>query len=64
MTYSWPRHVHRQHRLAVRVISPIHVILTSGAIARINSVGITDITEFESRRSIVEMQRDDYVRLG
>lgn len=57
------RHVHN-NRLATRVINPVHVLLTSGTVVRINNVAIPDITEFESRKSLVELQRDDYLKLG
>mmetsp|Transcript_18740 Transcript_18740/g.16968 ORF Transcript_18740/g.16968 Transcript_18740/m.16968 type:complete len:824 (+) Transcript_18740:57-2528(+) len=57
------RYIHSQN-MAIRAISPIHVLLTSGSIARINSVGVIDITEFESHKSLNELQIDDYIKLA
>ena len=50
--------------IAVRAIEPAHVILTSGTCARFSSVGVLDVLEFESRKSIQELQQDDLVKLG
>lgn len=57
------RYVHRKN-CAIRMISPVSVLYTSGGVARFNSVGIPDIVEFESRRPIKDLQQDDFVRLG
>jgi PAB-dependent poly(A)-specific ribonuclease subunit 3 len=50
--------------IAIRHISPVHVLLTSGTQARFNSVGVTDVLEFESRKPMTELQYDDIVKLG
>ena len=50
--------------MALRVISPVHVLLTSGTVVRFNCVGIPDVLEFESRKTLTEMQIDDLVKLG
>ncbi len=50
--------------LAIRHIHPSHVLLTSGTVARFASVGVTDVLEFESRKSLAETQADDLVKLG
>jgi PAB-dependent poly(A)-specific ribonuclease subunit 3 len=50
--------------LAVRSLHPAHVLLTSGTVARINSVGVADVLEFESRKTVLELQADDLVKLG
>lgn len=57
------RHVHGRG-YSVRVVEPAHIILTSGTIARFSSVGILDILEFESRKSVPELQQDDLIKLG
>jgi len=57
------RHVHNQGG-SIRVIDPAHVILTSGTNARFSCVGILDVLEFESRKSISELQKDDLSKLG
>lgn len=57
------RHVHNQGG-SIRVIDPTHVILTSGTNARFSCVGILDVLEFESRKSISELQKDDLAKLG
>jgi PAB-dependent poly(A)-specific ribonuclease subunit 3 len=49
---------------AIRHISPTHILLTSGTMARFNSVGVTDVLEFESRKPMTELQYDDIVKLG
>lgn len=50
--------------LAVRHISPTHIILTSGTVCRFNNVSVTDVLEFESRKPMTELQFDDIVKLG
>jgi PAB-dependent poly(A)-specific ribonuclease subunit 3 len=50
--------------LAVRVVEPAHVILTSGTCARLSSVAVLDILEFESRKSMADLQQDDLVKLA
>eukprot|EP01038_Epipyxis_sp_PR26KG_P004334 gene4334-6135_t len=57
------RLVHSKN-MALRVIDPIHIILTSGTNVRINSIGIPDIIEFESRKTLSELQSDDLMKVG
>ena len=57
------RHVHSRH-MAIRSISPSHVLLTSGARFRIANVGVVDVLEFESRKSLGDMQLADLYCLG
>lgn len=57
------RYVHSRG-MAFRVINPIHVLLTSGTIARVNCVGVPDVIEFESRKSLAELESEDLVKLG
>jgi len=57
------RHVHSRH-MAIRSISPSHVLLTSGARFRIANVGVVDVLEFESRKSLGDMQLGDLYCLG
>lgn len=57
------RHVHGRG-FSVRVVEPAHIILTSGTVARFSSVGILDVLEFESRKSVPELQQDDLIKLG
>ena len=49
---------------ALRVISPQHVLLTSGTVARFSGIGIPDLTEFESRKTLPELQVEDTIKLG
>jgi PAB-dependent poly(A)-specific ribonuclease subunit 3 len=57
------RVVHAKN-MAIRAISPLHVLLTSGTVVRFNNVGITDVLEFESRKTLTELQIDDLIKLG
>mmetsp|Transcript_22495 Transcript_22495/g.32850 ORF Transcript_22495/g.32850 Transcript_22495/m.32850 type:complete len:683 (+) Transcript_22495:91-2139(+) len=57
------RLVHSRN-MAVRSISPAHILLTSGARFRITNVGVADVLEFESRKSTEDMQIEDLLRLG
>eukprot|EP01041_Mallomonas_annulata_P010985 gene10985-22949_t len=50
--------------LAVRFLSPVHILLTSGTRVRFNYAGVSDVLEFESRRSLAEQQMEDLIRLG
>jgi PAB-dependent poly(A)-specific ribonuclease subunit 3 len=50
--------------LAVRALSPSHILLTSGARFRIASVGVADVLEFESRKPLADLQLEDLVKLG
>jgi PAB-dependent poly(A)-specific ribonuclease subunit 3 len=57
------RLVHSRN-MALRMISPVHVLLTSGTVARFNCIGVADVLEFESRKTLTELQIDDIVKLG
>ncbi|KAF2219065.1 poly(A) ribonuclease subunit [Elsinoe ampelina] len=50
--------------LAARLILPQKILVTSKNRIRLNSCGILDITQFESARSIQELQNEDFVQLG
>lgn len=50
--------------MAVRSINCSHILLTSGARFRIASVGVVDVLEFESRKTIQDMQIEDIIKLG
>lgn len=50
--------------VAVRVVEPAHIILTSGTCARFSCVGVLDVLEFETRKSMQELQMDDLIKLG
>lgn len=60
---SGVRCIHTRN-MAVRTLSPLHVILTSGGRVRINGVGIPDVLDFETRKSITDLQSDDLIKLG
>lgn len=57
------RSAHAQS-LAIRCIGPTHVLYTSGGRFRIANCGVMDVLEFESRKSLADMQAEDLVRLG
>ena len=50
--------------MAVRNVSPGHVFLTSGTCAKFSGVGILDVLEFESRKTLPEMQMEDLIKLA
>ncbi|CAE7770153.1 pan3 [Symbiodinium microadriaticum] len=50
--------------MAVRSLSPSHILLTSGARFRIANVGVADVLEFESRKTLQDLQVEDLVKLG
>lgn len=50
--------------MAVRVLDPVHVLVTSGACFRINCVGVLDVLEFESRKSVADMMVEDLAKLA
>lgn len=52
------------NRLACRCLQPNHILRTSGGRLRISCVGIADALEFEARKSLAEIQREDMVCLG
>ena len=57
------RNVHSRN-MAVRSISASHVLLTSGTRFRFANVGVMDVLEFESRKTLLDMQREDLFQLG
>lgn len=57
------RHVHSRN-LAIRSLSASHVLVTSGARFRIANAGVVDVLEFESRKSLGDLQVEDLYRLG
>jgi len=50
--------------LAVRCLSASKVIITSKSRVRLNGVGILDVVQHDSPRTIADMQADDLVQLG
>jgi PAB-dependent poly(A)-specific ribonuclease subunit 3 len=50
--------------MALRNVSPTHVLLTSGTCAKFSGVGVFDVLEFESRKTLADMQQEDLVKLG
>jgi PAB-dependent poly(A)-specific ribonuclease subunit 3 len=50
--------------MAVRSINCSHILLTSGFRFRIASVGVVDVLEFESRKTLQDMQIEDLIKLG
>lgn len=57
------RAIHARN-MALRIVNPIHILLTAGTVVRFNGVGIPDVIEFESRKTLHEMQIEDLVKLG
>lgn len=57
------RAVHSCH-MACRMVALPHLLLTSGGRLRLNSCGVSDVLEFESRKTVEEFQQDDLVALG
>lgn len=45
--------------MAMRVVSPVHVLLTSGTVVRFNNVGILDVLEEENIKSLSDLQIED-----
>jgi len=50
--------------MAVRCIHMSKVLRCAGGRVRVNCVGVVDVLEFEARRSLPELQREDMVQLG
>ena len=48
----------------MRVVDPAHIILTSGTNARFSCVGVLDVLEFESRKSVDGLQQEDLIKIG
>ena len=57
------RLVHK-NGLAIRVVDINHVLLTPGFRVRYGCVGISDVLDFESRKSVKELQVEDMQKLG
>lgn len=57
------RFVHSRN-LALRSLSVNHVLLTFGGKFRVNNGGLVDVLEFQSRKTLVELQAEDLVKLG
>ncbi len=49
---------------ALRVVDSMHVLLTSGTCVRFNCVAIPDVIEFESRKTVADLQMEDVMKLG
>ena len=58
--------VHMVHvrGIPLRNISVSHILLTSGTMARFSGVGIVDVLESESRKSVADLLQEDMVKLG
>jgi PAB-dependent poly(A)-specific ribonuclease subunit 3 len=52
------------HQLAARMLDPSKILLTGKNRVRLNACGILDVVQFESPRSVTELQQDDLVRFG
>lgn len=50
--------------MALRNVSPSHVLLTSGTCAKFSGAGIVDVLEFESRKTLPELQVEDITKMG
>lgn len=50
--------------LAARVIHPSKILLTSKNRIRLNGCGILDVVQYDSARSLIELQQEDLVQLG
>jgi len=48
----------------LRMVAPMHIVLTSGTRFRFNSVGVMEVLEFETRKTQQELLTEDLVRLG
>ena len=57
------RFVHKKG-LAIRAVDVNHVLLTPGFRLRYGCVGISDVLDFESRKSVAEWQVEDIQKLG
>lgn len=57
------RFVHSK-KSALRCINPSSILHTPDNKFHINNVGILDVLEFESRKSVADMQAEDLIRLG
>jgi len=50
--------------MAVRVLDMSKILRCAGGRVRVSSCGVVDALEFESRRSISDLQREDMIHLG
>ena len=57
------RYAHSRN-MPLRMVSPQHILVTSGTRFRFNSVGVMEVLEFETRKSIQDLFTEDLVRLG
>jgi PAB-dependent poly(A)-specific ribonuclease subunit 3 len=57
------RHLHSRN-LACRVLDPRHIIVTGPNRLRINCIGILDVLEVDSKKTVVKLQEEDMFALG
>jgi PAB-dependent poly(A)-specific ribonuclease subunit 3 len=57
------RHLHSRN-LACRVLDPRHIIVTGPNRLRINCIGILDVLEADSKKTIVKLQEEDMFAIG
>ena len=50
--------------MACRCLTPAHVLRTSGGRLRVSCVGVVDVLEFEARKHLADLQREDVRDLG
>ncbi|KAK4976564.1 PAB-dependent poly(A)-specific ribonuclease subunit 3 [Elasticomyces elasticus] len=50
--------------LAARLIAPSKILMTCKNRIRLNACGILDITQYDTQRSLAELQQDDLIQLG
>jgi len=50
--------------LAVRLIEPSKILITSKNRIRLNALGVLDIVQFEVPRTLIELQKDDFIQFG
>jgi PAB-dependent poly(A)-specific ribonuclease subunit 3 len=57
------RNIHG-NQMACRCLTPSHVLRTSGGRLRVSCVGVVDVLEFEARKQLADLQREDIRDLG
>ena len=57
------RHLHSKN-LACRVLDPRHIIVTGPNRLRINCIGILDVLEADSKKTIGKLQEEDMFAIG
>ena len=57
------RHLHSRN-LACRVLDPRHIIVSGPNRLRINCIGILDVLEADSKKTVVKLQEEDMFALG